>query len=141
MLGPPLCRSQKFPFMFRKCNYIQCKLQARNHRRAHRPCDGPVLPLVYRSCSPSKAKPTSQARPCEGCVILSVCHGTGHHCRWAKFQGEVFNHSSPLRERRPTPGLLPGESHGQRSLVGYSPWGDRVRHDRATSLSFFLSPK
>ena len=25
--------------------------------------------------------------------------------------------------RQPTPGFLPGESHGQRSLVGYSPWG------------------
>ena len=24
---------------------------------------------------------------------------------------------------RPTPVLLPGKSHGQRSLVGYSPWG------------------
>ena len=23
----------------------------------------------------------------------------------------------------PTPVCLPGESHGQRSLVGYSPWG------------------
>ena len=23
----------------------------------------------------------------------------------------------------PTPGLLPGESHGQQGLVGYSPWG------------------
>ena len=22
-----------------------------------------------------------------------------------------------------TPGFLPGESHGQRSLAGYSPWG------------------
>ena len=27
------------------------------------------------------------------------------------------------RARQPTPGLLPGESHGQRSLAGYSPWG------------------
>ena len=27
---------------------------------------------------------------------------------------------------QPTPGFLPGESHGQRSLVGYSPWGRRV---------------
>ena len=25
----------------------------------------------------------------------------------------------------PLPVLLPGESHGQRSLVGYSPWGDK----------------
>ena len=31
------------------------------------------------------------------------------------------------REWRPTPGFLPGESHGQRSLAGYSPWGCRVR--------------
>ena len=27
------------------------------------------------------------------------------------------------RERLPTPVFLPGESHGQGSLVGYSPWG------------------
>ena len=27
------------------------------------------------------------------------------------------------RERQPTPVFLPGEFHGQRSLVGYSPWG------------------
>ena len=26
------------------------------------------------------------------------------------------------RQWHPTPVLLPGESHGQRSLVGYSPW-------------------
>ena len=29
------------------------------------------------------------------------------------------------RAWRPTPVFLPGESHGQRSLVGYSPWGCR----------------
>ena len=27
------------------------------------------------------------------------------------------------RQRHPTPVLLPGEFHGRRSLVGYSPWG------------------
>ena len=26
---------------------------------------------------------------------------------------------------QPTPGFLPGESQGQRSLVGYSPWGHK----------------
>ena len=30
------------------------------------------------------------------------------------------------RAWQPTPVFLPGESHGQRSLVGYSPWGRRV---------------
>ena len=27
------------------------------------------------------------------------------------------------RKWQPTPGFLPGKCHGQRSLVGYSPWG------------------
>ena len=39
------------------------------------------------------------------------------------------------RKWHPTPVLLPGKSHGQRTLVGYSPWGRRVGHDWATSLS------
>ena len=34
------------------------------------------------------------------------------------------------RKWQPTPIFLPGESHGQRNLVGYSSWGrKRVRHD------------
>ena len=30
---------------------------------------------------------------------------------------------------KPTPVFLPGESHGQTSMTGYSPWGHRVGHD------------
>ena len=29
------------------------------------------------------------------------------------------------RKWQPTPVFLPGEFHGQRSLVGYSPWGHK----------------
>ena len=29
------------------------------------------------------------------------------------------------RKWEPTPVFLPGKSHGQRSLVGYSPWGGK----------------
>ena len=37
------------------------------------------------------------------------------------------------RKWQPTPGFLPGKSHGQRSLVGYSPGEHkRVRHNWAT---------
>ena len=37
------------------------------------------------------------------------------------------------REWYPIPVFVPGESHGERSLVGYSPWGcKRVRHNWAT---------
>ena len=37
---------------------------------------------------------------------------------------DVFRPSHPNAEeyRQPTPVFLPGESHGQRSLMGYSPW-------------------
>ena len=38
---------------------------------------------------------------------------------------------------QPTPVLLPGKSHGQRNLVGCSPWGCEVRHNWVTSLSLF----
>ena len=33
------------------------------------------------------------------------------------------------RKWHPTPVILPGKSHGQRSLVGYRPWGYRVEHN------------
>ena len=37
------------------------------------------------------------------------------------------------REWQPTQVLLPGESHGQRSQAGFSPWDcKRVRHDIVT---------
>ena len=37
------------------------------------------------------------------------------------------------RKWEPTPVFLPGQCHGQRSLVGYSPWGHkRVGHELAT---------
>ena len=44
-----------------------------------------------------------------------------------------------FRRRRwhPTPELLPGKSHGWRSLVGYSPWG-REESDTTEQLHFLL---
>ena len=43
-----------------------------------------------------------------------------------------------LRQWHPTPVLLPGKSHGQRSLVGCSPWG-REESDRTEGLHFHFS--
>ena len=37
-------------------------------------------------------------------------------------------------EMQPTPGFLPGESYGSRTLVGYSPWG-RKESDTTERLS------
>ena len=78
-------------------------------------------------------------------VLLLVLFQT---LRWRGLSGLCFYSVSiiffqlgtpelPLRRRQwqPTPVLLPGKSHGQRSLGGCSPWGHTVRHDWATSLS------
>ena len=42
------------------------------------------------------------------------------------------------RQWQPTPVLLPGKSHGRRSLVGYSPWG-RKESDTTERLYFHFS--
>ena len=42
------------------------------------------------------------------------------------------------RTWQPTPVFLPGESHGQRSLVGYSPWGHK-ESDTTEQLTLSLS--
>ena len=42
------------------------------------------------------------------------------------------------RQWQPTPVLLPGKSHGQRSLVGCSPWG-RQESDLTERLRFHFS--
>jgi len=49
-------------------------------------------------------------------------------CRFDLWVGKI-----PWRRKlQTTPVFLPGKSHGQRSLVGYSPWGHkRVGHDWA----------
>ena len=41
------------------------------------------------------------------------------------------------RKWQPTPVLLLGKSHGQKSLIGYSPWGCK-ESDRTEQLHFHL---
>ena len=41
------------------------------------------------------------------------------------------------RKWQPTPVLLPGKSHGQRSLIGYRPWGHE-ESDTTEGLHFTL---
>ena len=43
-----------------------------------------------------------------------------------------------VHQWHPTPGLLPGKSHGRRSLVGYSPWGQEEL-DTTARLHFHFS--
>ena len=48
------------------------------------------------------------------------------------------NNERGRRQWHPTPVLLPGKSHGRRSLVGYSPWG-RWESDMTEQLHFHSS--
>ena len=50
----------------------------------------------------------------------------------------LFRNISWRRQWHPTPVLLPGKSHGQRGLVGCSPWG-RTESDTTERLPFHFS--
>ena len=66
---------------------------------------------------------------CPGWLVLMSKRSLGfwYEVVWKQFPAE-FTLGVPLpspwrRQWRPTPVLLPGKSHGQRTLVGCSPWG------------------
>ena len=54
------------------------------------------------------------------------------------FIAEYYSIISQRRQWHPTPVLLPGKSHGWRSLVGCSPWG-RKESDTTERLHFHFS--
>ena len=71
---------------------------------------------------------------CPQLIHLDSCWAIG--LLWW-LSGEEFNCQNqkiPWRRKwQPTPVFLPGKSHGQRSLAGYSPWGSkRLRHNLVT---------
>ena len=67
---------------------------------------------------------------------LSVCLQCGRQ-RFSLWVRKI-----PWRRKwQPTPVFLPEKLHGLRSLVGYSPWGCRVRQNWANSLHFALHSK
>ena len=90
--------------------------------------------LVCRSITPISGLIFTWCSPCEHvCVQIfpfykDICH-TG-----------LEAHPTPVwrRQWHPTPALLPGKSHGWRSLVGCSPWG-REESDTTERLPFHFS--
>ena len=68
--------------------------------------------------------------PCSPLLRLLSNNISAYECRRCRRQ--EFSHwvrKIPWRGKwQPTPVFLPGKFHGQRSLVGYSPWGHRVGH-------------
>ena len=67
---------------------------------------------------------------CIHICMYSTCMYTYRLPRWLRQEriclqcrGPRFRKTPWRREWQPTPVFLPGESHGQKSLAGYSPWG------------------
>ena len=73
----------------------------------------------------------------QGLPRLFSCEESVCQCRkwrYCPLVGKI-----PCRRKwQPSPVFLPGESHGQKSLAGCSPWGHkRVKHDLATKQLLF----
>ena len=65
-------------------------------------------------------------------VYLSCCgssDGKESACNVETWVRSLGLEDTLEKEWLPTPVFLPGESHGQKSLAGYSPWHHRIRHE------------
>ena len=60
--------------------------------------------------------------PMDGGAWKSTVHGVAKSQTWLRDLTFTFPFMHWRRKWQPTPVLLPGESHGGRSLVGCSPW-------------------
>ena len=103
-------------------------LDARNLKLATRPLarEGDGTPLQY-SCLEN---------PMDGGAWWAAVHGVAKsQTRLSDFTFTVMHWR---RQWQPTPAFLPGESHGQRGLVGYSPWGCRESDTNEPPHSPFL---
>ena len=60
------------------------------------------------------------------CFIISLSQGPPAIRRHRKHRFDPWVGKIPWRRKwQPTPVFLPGESHGQGKLVGYSSWGSK----------------
>ena len=108
-----------------------------------------ILESSYISSSASNSLPpasTSCPKCCEDLPLLLGCSGgKGPSCTCRRRRFDPWVGKIPWRrEWHPTPMFLLGESHGQRRLVGYSPWGrkesDMTETKHSTAVLLMRSP-
>jgi len=79
---------------------------------------------IYIS-TPLTSDPTLLGITLSSQIEYAICHS--HFPGGSDSKASVYNAGDPgsiwRRKWQSIPVLLPGKSHGQRSLVGYSPWG------------------
>ena len=89
-----------------------------------------LFPHLFPHFTNGKAE-SQVVQNCEVSEILPYLHGN-------KLVRHYFVELYRRRQWHPTPVLLPGKSHGRRSLVGCRPW-DREESDRTERLHFHFS--
>ena len=103
--------------------YLVCTLERKTNQVVNRKslvnsaCFGIVLGMFFNTCFLGWV-----GLPRWHSGKLSPCH-----CRRYKiYRFDPWGRKMPCRRKlQPTPVFLPGKSHGQRSLVGCSPWGHK----------------
>ena len=78
------------------------------------------------------------------CIKLAICAVVNSASLWVPpvlglCTDEFYRFLGLIRIWQPTPVFLPGKSHGQRNLAGYSPWGckELATTEQLTLLLFF----
>ena len=89
------------------------------------PGEGNGTPLQY-SCLEN---------PMDGGDWKAAVHGVAES---KLHEARTWHNANIVRSNGPTPVLLPGKSHGWRSLVGFSPWGHK-ESDTTERLQFHFS--
>ena len=101
------------------CHFLPQCMEVKSEREVAQSCPTLSDP-VDCSLPGSSIHGIFQARVLEwGAIAFSSLQ-----CRRPQFDSWVRK-ISWRKKWQPTPVFLPGESHGQRSLVGYSPWGHK----------------
>ena len=92
------------------------------------------LPCAHPGDLPNpEIEPTPLGTPLPRHPPAKWLSGKESTCRFRRHGFNPWVRRMPWRRKwQPTPVFLPGKSHAQGSLVGYSPWGRRVGHHLAT---------
>ena len=118
------------------CSYLLALILAtwyRNGRVSSWPRSS--VPMLLSTSPNSYSSLTAQLKYEFFCETFPVWLRICLQCRRCTFNPWIWK-IPWRREWQPTPVFLPRESHGQRRVVGYSPWGHkRVRHNSTCWVS------
>ena len=146
----------KYILLLFGCLVMSDSLQSHGLQHARLPCSSPSPGALLKLMSTEVVTASNHLVLCHPLLLLPSIfpsirvfpNNSGVCIRWPKnwsfsFSISPSNEYSGLdffqrRQWHPTPVLLPGKSHGRRSLVGCSPWG-RDESDMTERLHFDFS--